>query len=274
MEKTTEIVVATPVEPVAVRVPAEAAVAAQLLSQYRRAEWARGAFVREAVAFGALMIAAEQVLGSFVPAVTKLDKLSKRGRNGEGRANSGLEGWLAERCPEINYVTARKYKSMAAKMAEMLGGETAEVLAALRAPHKRMISYEPSGAAADGLAEACGTVSEAVIAAREEIFAAATSRRKLEQLWLALAGVDGRGAAGRPKGRKAAPAEKTASEAAQEFWALTMDALQRRSAALQSAAAFLTAAQAEAAATVLGDLAAAVGRQRAALRGAQGKARP
>ena len=83
-KKTNEVEVVGPSE----------ALARSLTAQYRRAEGARGAFMREAVAFGAALIEAEM---SLVPAGTKLDNLSKRGRNGEGRPNSGLEAWLAER---------------------------------------------------------------------------------------------------------------------------------------------------------------------------------
>lgn len=195
----------------------ESATAAHLSSQYRRAEGARGAFVREAVAFGAMMIEAERELESFVTAVTKLNNLSKRGRNGEGRANSGLEGWLAEHCPEINYDTARKYKSMAAKMVAMMGGESAEVLAALRSPHELAVDCAADGtAAAEPCADCAETVDAEIIEARERLFTEATSRRKLEQLWLAFEESEGRGKAGRPRGSVCAASSGRRAETAEE----------------------------------------------------------
>lgn len=204
----------------------ESARAARLSSQYRRAEGARGAFVREAVAFGAMMIKAERELGSFSTAVEKLDNLSKRGRNGEGRPNSGLEGWLAERCPEINYKTAQSYKSMAAKMVAMMGGESAEVLAALRSPHELAISYEPSGAETDDDPDGLGTVDAEIIEARERLFTEATSRRKLEQLWFSFTG---QGPVGRPRGTSGTAGRRvaTAEERAADAEALTRETLGR-----------------------------------------------
>ena len=173
----------------------ESAAAAQLTAQYRRAEGARGAFVREAVAFGAMMIRAEAALLSFSTAVEKLNNWSKRGRDGEGRPNSGLEDWLADHCPKIAYKTAMSYKAMAAKMVELMGGRTGEVLAALCAPHELNISYGEDG-----------EVGASVIEARERLFGEATSRRKLERLWLA--------SSGRPAGSRAAGASPDANDPA------------------------------------------------------------
>ena len=182
-------------------VASEGLIAARLTAAYRRAERARGAFMREAVAFGAALIEAER---SLVAAATKLnncEKLSKRGRVGEGRPNSGLEAWLAANCPEINYSTAKDYKRYAARVVAMMGGETLEVLAALRCPNELKVSYEPSGAET-GAAADVETVSDDVIEAREALFTEATSRRRLEQMWFRFAGGDG--GPGRPKGSGAA----------------------------------------------------------------------
>lgn len=173
------------------------ALAARLTAAYRRAESARGSFMRAAVAFGVALIEAES---SFVAAGTKLNNRSKRGRDGEGRPNSGLEAWLAESCPAINYSTARDYKRYATRVIAMMGGETEEVLAALRSPTELKVSYEPSGAETDVSADV-ETVSDAVIREREALFTEATSRRKLEQMWFRFAGGDdGARGAGRPKG--------------------------------------------------------------------------
>ena len=207
----------------------ESATAAHLSSQYRRAEGARGAFVREAVAFGAMMIKAERELlsaaaenGNRVAAATRLNS-QKRGQFGS--YDGVLQDWMAKNCPEINYATARNYKSMAAKMVAMMGGETAEVMAALRSPHELAISYEPSGAETDGEAGDAETVSAETIEARERLFTSATSRRKLEQLWLSFAG---RGPVGRPKG-SVGPADGAAHvtdrELCERLWGAVANAL-------------------------------------------------
>lgn len=212
--------------------PSEA-LARSLTAQYRRAEGARGAFMREAVAFGAALIEAEEYL---VTAGTKYktcgnlakgEDNAKKGRWGEGRPNSGLEAWLAANCPEISYATAKSYKMYATRVIAMMGGETLEVMAALRCPNELKVSYEPSGAETDP-AEGVETVSDAIIEAREALFTEATSRRKLEQMWLRFA-CDGepRGP-GRPKGsgtagRRAATAEERAADAE----ALTRETLGR-----------------------------------------------
>lgn len=202
MEKNA-LVKSTPLAPAM----SESAAAAELTAQYRRAEGARGAFVREAVAFGAMMIQAEAALVEaslyLSTAVDKYKTLknnaksAKNGRWGEGRPNCGLEDWLADHCPEINYKTAMSYKSMAAKMIEMMGGGTPEVMAALRAPEELTVSYEGFGAETESEPGEVETVSAEVIETRERLFGEAASRRKLEQLWLAF---EGRGAVGRPRG--------------------------------------------------------------------------
>ena len=167
----------------------EAALAGALTAKYRRAEDARGGFMRAAVAFGVELIEAERYL---VAAATKYKTCKnvsksreniKKGRWGEGRQNSGLEAWLAERCPEIVYSTAKGYKMYATRVIAMMGGETCEVLAALAAPTELKISYEPSGAETDAESDV-ETVGDEIIRAREAIFTEATSRRKLEQMWL------------------------------------------------------------------------------------------
>lgn len=146
---------------------------ARLVYQYRRVEDCKGRFVREATAFGVMLMEAEK---SFSTAVEKY-KTSKKGRWGEGRPNSGIEGWLAENCPEICYKTAMSYKALAQKAITLMGGPSPAVLAALAAPGELQVSYETAAN------KAVNTVPEVVIDAREAIFADATSRRKLEQMY-------------------------------------------------------------------------------------------
>ena len=211
------------------------AAAKAISGQYQVVARKTGELIREGIKFGVMLIQWEAFLG-----------VAKRGRGNEG---GGLRNWLELNCPEINYNTAMGYKSLAAKNVALLGGG-AVAMAALQGVVEVV---NPDGEAVE--------VSDDVIRRRERIFEEADSRRKLERLFFEYMGVATEGRAGRPKGsrNRAAPAAaKSAAEAAQEFWALTMDRLQGRSAALQSAAMLLTGAQAEAALTVLGDLVAAL----------------
>lgn len=159
-------------------VPAEATpVHARLVYQYRRVEDCKGRFVREATAFGVMLMEAEEY---FSTAVEKY-KTDKKGRWGEGRPNSGIEGWLAENCPEICYKTAMSYKALAQKVIYLMGGPSPAVLAALSAPNALQISYDTLDD------EGADTVPDEIINTRERIFADATSRRKLEQLYFDFA---------------------------------------------------------------------------------------
>lgn len=240
----------------------EGALAAHLTAQYRRAEGARGGFMREAVAFGAALIEAERYL---VTAVTKYktcgnlakgEDNAKKGRWGEGRPNSGLEAWLAENCPEISYATAKSYKMYATRVIAMMGGETLEVMAALRCPNELKVSYEPSGAETDP-AEGVETVSDAIIEAREALFTEATSRRRLEQMWFGFAAGDGepRGP-GRPKGSGAAadgPVRKLSrADEAKAIWNRFLQEAAKRS--VKDALPLLGEAETQVAYDALGDL--------------------
>lgn len=120
------------------------------------------AFIQEAIKFGAILIEWEQFLGK-----------SHGGPNGGG---SGLKGWLEQNCPEINYSTALKYKLLAEKNAQMLGGG-AMALAALQG---ETTVRKPDGEVID--------VECKVIEKRDEIFSEANSFQKLEQMWLDLFG--------------------------------------------------------------------------------------
>ena len=85
---------------------------------------------------------------------------------------STLQSWLAENCPEINYNTAMGYRSLAMKAARMLGGGT-QAIAALQG---RDTVAEP------GTGDVI-YVDAKVVKKRDELFEAADSRRKLEQMY-------------------------------------------------------------------------------------------
>ena len=117
------------------------------------------AFIQEAIKFGAILIEWEQFLGK-----------------SQGKAGEGLKNWLEQNCPEIQYKTAMKYKLLAEKNAQVLGGG-AMALAALQG---ETTVRQPDGEVID--------VECKVIEKRDEIFSEANSFQKLEQMWLDLFG--------------------------------------------------------------------------------------
>lgn len=132
-------------------------------------------FFQEVVKFGALLNEVEAFVGE------------GRGRGNDG---GGLQGWLSENCPEINYKTAQGYKAMAAKCATMIGGGT-QALACLQGRDSVM----------DPASQAVVAVAPSFIERRDALFEQVDSRRKLEKMWFDFLCAGRR--AGRPAGRKA-----------------------------------------------------------------------
>ena len=187
----------------------------QLTLQYEKVESAKGAFVREAVRFGAMLIKVEASLS------TAVDKLtSKRGRIGEGRPNCGLETWLGTNCPEINYKTAMSYKSMAVKFSAMLGGGEVAVAA--------LVENSGGKTAKDEVID----VPAEIVEKREALFGEVDSRRKLEQAYFEFMAADSgggetRGKVGRPKAEAAPVPKLKASDEAAAIWAGVMRVLDK-----------------------------------------------
>ena len=123
----------------------------------------------------------------------------------QGRAGKGLQEWLAKNCPEINYKTAMGYKLLAEKTVRMLGGGAPAVAALIG----RDTVTDPDGNEIPIDAE--------VVEKKEEIFRAADSRRKLEQMYFDFTEAPAR-PKGRAKGSKNVP--KTDAERADAFWKL------------------------------------------------------
>ena len=196
---TAEPVETVPAEPIGAN-----ALASRLISQYRRVEATKGQFVREATAFGITMMRAEARISTAVEIGHVEKGRAIQSKNGLFVGSENRFGdWLAENCPEINYKTAMSYRALAQKMIALMGGETPEVMAALAAPDEMEISYTVGGYGSGGRGAPAlpgdgdggrgapalpggdvATVPEVVIKAREAIFADATSRRKLEQMYL------------------------------------------------------------------------------------------
>ena len=220
------------VVPEVVPMEATSGVAQRLTALYRRAESSKIEFVRHAVAFGVMLMEAEaDILNGTVSAMEELVKNAKRGQKGRFcEAGASIEPWLAQNCPEINYKTAQGYKSLASKMVALMGGETPEVMAALAAPSERLISYEGVGAETDSEPGEVLTVSEEMIQMRDEIFASAPSRRKLQQLWLNLFGnEDGAESGDAAKAANAPVPKLTQRDEAAAIWTRVMGVIDKTS---------------------------------------------
>ena len=183
--------------------------AEMLTSQYEKVESAKGAFVREAVRFGAMLI---EVEGNLSTAVDKFNGSAKR--DGRGRPNCGLEAWLSANCPAINYKTAMSYKSMAMKFSVMLGGGDVAVAA--------LVENSGGKTAKDEVID----VPAEIVEKREALFGEVDSRRKLEQAYFELAYGKG-GKAGRPKAEAVALPKLKKSEEAAAIWAGVMRVLDK-----------------------------------------------
>ena len=183
-----------------VKVDQDKATAAQLLEQYKVVVAAERTSFRERVKFGAMLICWEQFLGQ-----------SHAGRNSGGE---GLKGWLAEHCPEIGYNAAMGYKDCAKRAVAMLGGGAVAMAALLDQTEVTAPNAETV------------TVDAEVLERRDELFADATSRRKLEQMYFEFAYGKG-GKVGRPKAEGVALPKLKKSEEAAAIWAGVMRVLDK-----------------------------------------------
>ena len=181
-----------------VKVDQDKATAAQLLEQYKVVVAAERTSFRERVKFGAMLICWEQFLGE--------------GR-GKGECE-GLKGWLEKHCPDIGYVTAMGYKDCAKRAVAMLGGGAVAMAALLDQTEVTAPNAETV------------TVDAEVLERRDELFADATSRRKLEQMYFEFAYGKG-GKAGRPKAEEVAHPKLKKSEEAAAIWAGVMRVLDK-----------------------------------------------
>lgn len=191
----------TPVVPVApaavVANTRERDAAYRLSRQYAKVNGSWKNALEQTVRFGAMLKEWGDFLGE--------------GRGGAGGSSpGGLQTWLANHCPEINYKTAMGYKLLAEKTVRMLGGGAPAVAALIG----RDTVTDPDGNEIPIDAE--------VVEKKEEIFRAADSRRKLEQMYFDFTEAPAR-PKGRAKGSKNVP--KTDAERADAFWKLNAAAL-------------------------------------------------
>ena len=180
-----------PVEPVAqVANTRERDAAYRLSRQYAKVNGSWKNALEQTVRFGAML----KEWGDFLGA-----------SHGGAHGGDSLKEWLANHCPEINYNTAMGYKLLAEKTVRMLGGGAPAVAALIG----RDTVTDPDGNEIPIDAE--------VVEKKEEIFRAADSRRKLEQMYFDFTEAPAR-PKGRAKGSKNVP--KTDAERADAFWKL------------------------------------------------------
>lgn len=169
--------------------------------QYAAIETAKDNLLRECVKFGALLTEVGYYLGE---------------ARGRGKDGEGLQAWLAENCPEVNYSTAMGYKALAGKCVKMLGGGS-QAVAVLQ--DKTEVIPPGEDAPID--------VDAKFIEKRDELFSEVKSRRELEQTYFDFMAREGKGKPGRKAGSKAAQvaeevrraqtAEERAAEAEEEM---------------------------------------------------------
>ena len=180
-----------PVEPAAVVANTRERDAAYRLSrQYAKVNGSWKNALEQTVRFGAMLKEWSDFLGA---------------SHGGAHGGDSLKEWLANHCPEINYNPAMGYKLLAEKTVRMLGGGAPAVAALIG----RDTVTDPDGNEIPIDAE--------VVEKKEEIFRAADSRRKLEQMYFDFTEAPAR-PKGRAKGSKNVP--KTDAERADAFWKL------------------------------------------------------
>lgn len=150
-----------------------------------------GEWFRTVVSFGALLDEVAAFLGA---------------KNGGKHEGGSLENWLSENCPEVNYNTAMGYKAMASKCAQMLGGGT-QAIAALQG--RDTVLAPGGGETVD--------VDADILKKRDQLFEAADSRRKLEQLYLDFLGGD-KPKGGRPKADLSPIPKLTKAQESKKIW--------------------------------------------------------
>ena len=198
--------------------------------QYAAIETAKDNLLRECVKFGALLLEVSYYLGST-----------------QGKKGEGLQAWLSENCPQINYNTAMGYKRMGEMAVTKLGGGSQAV-----AVLQDKTEVIPPGE------DAPIEVESKFIEKRDELFSEVKSRRELEQTYFKFMASEGRRGPGRPKGSKADLSRKVDSTdvvaAARAVWSQVIVPADRCAVALKGAAKLLTMEDVENAQAVLASL--------------------
>jgi len=162
--------------------------------------------VRRTIHFGAALAQAEI-------------ELEQRGILKNRKAGQGMQGWLAQHCPDVNYKTAMRWKALATQVANSLSCSSDQALKLLTG---------------DNTIEVPSKVSSRL----DKVFEATSLRKLTQQLFdFASEGAN----AGRPSGTGATqPVERlSASQSAQHLWARPLSFLVSNRSALFQAAKLL-----------------------------------
>jgi len=190
----------------------EDVMATSISQQYNDLTLATQDLVRRTLNFGAALAQAEI-------------ELEQRGVLKNRKAGQGMQSWLAKHCPDVNYKTAMRWKSLATQVANSLSCSSDQALKLLTGDD----SIE---------------VPSKVTTRLDKIYEV-TSLRKLTQQLFDFSS-EGGNAPGRPSGTSTAPnAERLSSQqSAQRLWAKPLSFLVKNRSALFSAAKLLPIDQA------------------------------
>lgn len=193
------------VNSVAVTEITEDQMALSLNQQFTDINQAVGSVFRKILNFGCALAQAER-------------ELDRRGLLKNRKARQGMQGWLAEHCPDVNYKTAMRWKTIVVKAANSLGCSTEEAFKIL------------SGEVQDVTAK---------LAKRRDDIYSAKSQRDLLQMLFNFASEDA-GTVGRPSGSGDSVVQKlTRTESARRMWASLVFPIQKNRAAFYSSAKLL-----------------------------------
>lgn len=179
----------TKVEVLAPAETLEADLARALTQEYDAAQRHMKAGVEAALKFGALLLKTEEVVFANAPRT--------RGPSAKG---FGLEAWLGKNCPNVNYKTAMRWKSIAAQATGALGCDQQTAIA--------MISGDLKAVPEEAPVE--------VLQSRVDEMMSAGSLRKLSQMCFDFASESAAG--GRPKAPEKPLPKLKKSDEAKAIW--------------------------------------------------------
>lgn len=195
--------ITNPHSPITPEVVDDGSIAASLTAQYEAAQSSIKTSVQAVLKFGAMLIKAEQLVFA-----------GQDGKKHRGTSESdyGLEAWLAEHCPTVNYKTAMRWKGIAANAVATLGCDTENAVKLLTGDTKGVSKELP-------VAE----MKERI----DELYEA-KSIRQLSQMCFDFAAED-RDVGGRPKAEAKPLPKLKKSDEAKAIWNGVMQILSKSS---------------------------------------------
>lgn len=190
-----------PHSPITPEVVDDGSIAASLTAQYEAAQSSIKTSVQAVLKFGAMLIKAEQL----VFADGKLHR-------GVGHAGEGMEAWLAEHCPTVNYKTAMRWKGIAANAVATLGCDTENAV--------KLLTGDTQGVSKE--------LPVAEMQERIDELYEAKSIRQLSQMCFDFAAED-RDVGGRPKAEAKPLPKLKKSDEAKAIWNGVMQILSKSS---------------------------------------------